>query len=198
MDAVRFHVRSFAENLVASVLGGLVVYWISRGLGLYAGIAIGVIAILSGIIYMLLWRTRWVFPADALSQRGGQFVDDPDVPGHKVWKAVGGERPDEAVLDGPQHKLRPGTYMAVFRMKIQQEQPGKTAFYHDVAYVRGTADPAVAEAKWINDDTNGHYEDRKLRFQVSQDTRGANYEYRVRVGNPGVTVWIDRIDVRMI
>jgi hypothetical protein len=110
---------------------------------------------------------------------------------------VGGLSGFSALIYGPYHGFRPGTYLVAFRMKMSITQPGAYAYF-DVAHSAGGGPAQVYCPGTIKADSSGHYRDHLHKVVITKESSSHNWEWRVRLPVAGVEAWADTVTVERI
>jgi len=197
---VHAHLYAFLNNLVASVIAGLFLYLISRGLGVWIALTLAALTFLAGILYRVFRPLHTVYQCakPPMKQQGGALVPDSSARSPTVWHVTKemSERSPSPCLYGPYRTLRRGTYLVDFRLKLGEEPPDQGAFYCDIACSRGAAVPKYLAGGPVRLTSANRYEEVTVRFSVDEDTEGAFFEWRIGrilTKQPGGELWADTI-----
>ena len=198
-DRVRSWITHQVANYGVNLLAGFTLLAVSRGLGIWVAGTLSVCTVAVGLVYAAARPYRRVYRPHRIPMRyrGGDLRREAQAHSPRVWHVIGGQNPAGAALYGPYVKLRPGTYIADFRLRVRQDVPGQGTFCFDVAHSVGDseAEPVGNARAWVNDDTGGQYGYRSHRFVVEHEWAEHNFEFRIIANEPGVEIWVDEITV---
>jgi len=200
--------KDILKSIVATVVSAVImkiVTWVTgfnRGyitlqLPVTALLWLGVVLV--GVVtWVYLRRNRRVYRChDQLKHEFGEPLLDAASQAGTVWHGIGGGSGVSAMLYGPYHRLRKGTYLASFRSKVAITEPDAYVYY-DVAHSRGAGPTGVVQEGRIVSATGQHYRDGLLGFVVTKELSKGQWEWRVRLPVQGVEVWADTVTIERI